>query len=181
MTVYADFMKGLNDWFVLISGIDAANIFRGYQQNPDLGPNVDWLTYKEIDGDSRDYHLQKTEPNATEPTAEQDTTRVLPGTSVVSVNVYAENGADILKSLWLSRAERDARKILKTAKVVLFGMSGPRDLSVLSDTQWKHRWQADFTFRTHTERVETDYIVDVFDLDGKIETDTVNVYVDRNG
>lgn len=183
MTVYADYMDGVYDWLALVTGFDPDNIFRRNQQNPDLGPDVEWATYKEISGDVRDYPLVKKEDNdpVGNPGVSLKYTRVLPGTSVVSVNIYAENGFDILRNLFLSREERATRQILAAAKVVLLSMVGPRDLSILSNTKWKNRYQADYTFQEFTERVETDYIVDIVDLTGKVEQDTVEIYVDRNG
>lgn len=181
MTTYTEYMDGLYDWLALVSGFDAANIFRRHQQNPDLGADVNWISYKEIGGTARDYPLEKTEDNAGAPGEQMDVTRVIDGTSIISVNVYAENGADVLRNLWLSRFERDPRKILADAKAVLVQMSGPRDLTELSDTQWKQRYQADFTFNIFTERTETDYIMDIVDMTGKVENDTVTIYVDRNG
>lgn len=181
MTVYSNYMDGIFDWLALVTGYNASNIFRQHQQNPDLGPDANWITYKEIGGTVKDYPLVKTEANVAAPTEEIDITRILPGKSIVSVNVYALNGADVLRNLWLSRFERAPRVVLDTAKTVLNFMSGPRDLSELSDTKWKHRYQADFTFEVFTERVETDYIADIFDLEGTVENDTVSIYVDRNG
>lgn len=181
MTTHTEYMDGLFDWFALVTGFNSANIFRQHQQNPDLGPDVEWLTYKEIGGDIRDYPLVKTTASGTAPGEQVDMTRVISGTSIVSVNVFAVNGADVLRNLWLSRWERAPRVTLKAAKAVLMFMGGPRDLSSLSDTKWKHRYQADFTFRVFTERVESDYIVDIVELDGKIDDDDVAINVDRNG
>jgi hypothetical protein len=183
MTAYSTFMTGVYDWLYLVTGFGAGNIFRQNQQNPDLGPDVSWATYKEISGTMVDYPLEKVtdhDPDVT-PGVQLDTLRVFPGTSMVSVNIYAANGADILRNLYASRAERAPRVLLKTAGVVLLSMAGPRDLAELSNTKWKHRFQADFTFNSFTERTELDYVMDIVDLTGKIETDEVEVYVDRNG
>lgn len=183
MTIYTEYMSGVYDWIVAVSGFAAGNVFRRNQENPDLGPDANWATYKEISGETRDYPLVKTVDNSPiiNPGVQLDYTRVLPGTSMVSVNIYADNGADILRNMFLARTERATRAIFKTAKIVLLDMSGPRDLSELSDTKWKNRYQADFTFQVFTERVELDYIVDIVDLTGKVEQDTIEIYVDRNG
>lgn len=183
MTVYADYMSGVYDWLALVTAFGAGNIFRRNQENPDLGPDVNWCTYKEISGDVRDYPLEKVIDHApiTNPGVNLDYIRVAPGTSMVSVNVYADNGADVLRNLYASRAERATRAIFKTAKIVLLSMSGPRDLSILSDTKWKNRYQADFTFQVFTERTELDYIVDIVQATGTIETETITIDVDRNG
>ena len=181
MTTYDGFMKGVYDWIVLNTGFDAANVFRQNQENPDLGAVTEWATYQEISGVNANHPLEKKTANETNPTEQVDYTRITPGEAIVSVNIYAKDGADILRGLWASNNERATREIFKTAKVVLFRMSGPREINQLSNTRWKHRYQADFTFRLHTERVETDYIADIFDLDGKMNDDTVNIYVDRNG
>jgi len=168
-------MDGLYDWFLLVTGFNGANIFRQDQENPDLGTEVNWLTYKEVSGLVRDYPLYKTTASEDNPGTQVDSARIIPGESIVSVNVYAANGADILRKLWLSKYERDPRVILKSAGVTLFQMSGPRDLSMLSDTKWKHRFQADFTFRVFTQIVETDYTVDTTELTGTIEDDTITI------
>ena len=138
MTVYSTYMDGIYDWLALVTSFGAGSIFRRDQQNPDLGPDVSWATYKEISGDMRDYPLVKVEdhdPVTSEgpgnPGVEVDTTRVFPGTSMVSVNIYAINGADVLRNLHASRVERATRKILTAAGVVLISMTGPRDLSLL--------------------------------------------------
>ena len=182
MTVYATFMSGVFDWLALVTGYAPANIFRRNQENPDLGPDVNWATYKEISGDMRDYPLAKTVDNSPSinPGVNLDYTRVSPGSSMVSVNIYAENGADVLRNLFASRAERASRKLIKAAGASLISMSGPRDLSLLSDTKWKPRYQADFTFYMFTERLETDSIVDIVSLTGMIENDTITIETDRN-
>ena len=186
MTTHVTFMEGLFDWIVLVAGFDADNVFRRNQNNPDRAPSVQWATYKEIGGTTKDYALWKKTENAGAPTEQFDMTRIKDGTTIISMNIYSEDGADVLRNLFESREEREPRKLLKAAGGVLIDMSGPRDLSLLSDTNWKQRYQADFTFNTFTKRVETDYILDVSDINGEMigSDGTVyetQIYVDRNG
>jgi len=178
MTTHNTFLTAVYDWIVLVTGIDKDNVFRRDQENPDKLPGVEWATFKEISGDVRDYPLEKKTAVGTAK-AQYDGTRVFPGTSIVSVNVYAANGADMLRNLYASRTERAPRMLFNTAKAVLLSMAGPRDLSLLSETTWKSRHQADFTFNVFTERVERDYLVDIVDMTGKIETDEIEIYVAR--
>ena len=178
MTVYSTFHDALYDWIVDVTGFDPANVFRRNQENPDRAPGVNWATFKEITGDARDYPLEVKVPVGTAK-EEFDTQRIFPGTSTVSVNIYADNGADILRALYDSRAERTTRKRFKDAKAVLLSMAGPRDLTLLSDTTWKARHQADFTFNIFSERTERDFIVDIVRATGKMDDDEVEIYVAR--
>lgn len=178
MTVYSTFHDALYDWIVDVTGFDPANIFRRNQQNPDRAPGENWATFKEISGDARDYPLEVRVPVGTAK-EEFDDQRIFPGTSVVSVNIYADNGADILRALYDSRTERTTRKRFYDAKAVLLSMAGPRDLSLLSDTTWKARHQADFTFNTFSERTERDSVVDVVRVTGKIDNNEIEINVAR--
>ena len=178
MTTHLTFMDGLYDWLLLVTGFNADNIFRRDQQNPDRDPGVEWATYKVISGDVSDYPLEKSLAVGTAK-EELDIKRIHPGTTIVSVNIYAEDGADVLKNLYASRMERNPRELLKDAGGVLLSMNGPRDLSLLSETTWKARHQAVFTFNTFTQRIERDFIVDITHAKGKMETDEVEIYVER--
>jgi len=180
MTTQNELQTALYNWLVLVTGFGPENIFRSEQNNPDRPNGTSWATFKIIAGESPDYPMWEKSPNPDHPLEQVDILRVNTGSTMVSINIYSENFADILKGLYLSRAERETRILFKDIGASLIDFSGVRDLTLLSDTNWKKRGQADFTFNTFSERTETDYILDDSDLTGYVEPEDINIVVNRN-
>lgn len=184
MTTQVTFMAAIQDWIILVAGFSNQNVFQAQQNGPDRGPGTNWATYQKINGMASDYHMEKTEdadpggPNEGEVIS---TTRVRASTSTISVNIYAMDGDDILNGLLDSKTERATRKLFSDVGACLISKSNNRPLFKKSDTLFKPRYQADFTFNTFSQRVETDFNANEFDIKGKIETDEVQIYVDCNG
>lgn len=184
MTTQATFMAAIQDWIILVAGFNDQNVFQAQQNGPDRGPGTNWATYQKINGMASDYHMEKTEDADPDgPTKGEliNITRVRTSVSTISVNIYAMNGDDILNGLLDSKTERATRVLFSDVGAVLISKSNNRPLFKKSDTLFKPRYQADFTFNTFSQRVETEFNANEFDIKGTIETDEAQIYVNRNG
>jgi hypothetical protein len=163
-------------WLVAASGYAGGKVYRADQNGPDLWPD-NYITYKIITRDAaRHADRMYVDPGVPGDTSTRYITRTV---VTVSVNVYAEDGAERLTSIFgLARYSWVCRQILLAADAALLDMGTIRDLTRLTDTGHRPRFQADFVFNWTTSVTVSDNTVDVVEINGIIEGDEVEIVSD---
>ena len=159
-------------WISNGTGLAADHIIRANQNGPDLWPDS-FATFQVISAVLHDHEDYKAVAAAAE--GEITITHVVQTVLTLSVNIYAPNGDQLLSQLWNSRLTYAGRFDLREIKAANVAFTGVRDLAFLSDTQFRPRFQGDFTINYRTLLDETNNIVDLLSISGKMEDETVTV------
>lgn len=159
-------------WINNGTGIAANHIVRANQNGPDFC-TTPFVTFQLINT-SLNVHEDYKKVEGTE-LGDLNITHAVKATLTLSINVYANNGDQLLAQLWNSRLTYAGRYDLRQVKASNIGFSGVRDLSYREDGTWRPRFQADFTLDYRTLLVETNKTVDLLTLSGKIEDETITV------
>lgn len=164
-------------WIKAVTGFDDQHIIRANQTGK--RPKDDFITYFLIGGHENDYsHMKKVDEIDSIPIPDDnvEVTYTTPETLIYDIQAYSINGKEILKDLLRSKYLFSARNILKIGNLVIANRSEIRNLTLFSDTVFRPRYQADFTFRTMDEMKETNQKILEFELHGKF--DNMDVIID---
>jgi len=140
-----DFNQMLYRWITEVTGYPDGYVIKANQNGPRPSEVSldDYATYQIISIAPSDYSdVKKSEFNLDLVQAEYTNKSIM----AVSVNVYAGNGRQIIQALLQSRYTLIVRNLLREYKAVLLGASDTRDLTELGDTEYRDRYQADYTF-----------------------------------
>lgn len=159
-------------WIANGTGLAADHVVRANQNGPDLWPDS-FATFQLI-STLLDNHEDYAKSEGTL-VGDIDVTHVVKATLTLSVNVYALNGDQLLTNLWNSRLTYLGRQDLHTINASNIGFAGVNDLTYLSDTEYRPRFQSDFTIDYRTLLAEINKAVDKLTISGKIEDETVTV------
>lgn len=183
MTIHSTFLVGIHNWIVEVTGLDPQNVFEAKQNGPDRGPGTLWATYEIMTNLTSDYVVCSSQEDADPegPTEGEliNSSSTKRRVTTVTVNMYAPNAEDLLTDLDMSTEERTPRKILSDAGCALLPGTSVRALALRSDTVWKKRAVADFTFNTFRTRTVQEENANVFDIRGKIEENETVIYTER--
>jgi len=178
----AEIYKAVRDWIALVSGISENYVFAAPSNGPRPPQGVPYITYAFLSASSSDFSWQTQEPiydTESGKIIRSEITLHTPRRIVLSVNVYALTGMDILDRLYDSRWDYTHRGALSTAGLVLRGRSAIRDLSAIGPTQHDPRFQADLNFALIGQYIYTDYVVDAIEINGHIETQDEQITAER--
>lgn len=159
----------IHNWIKAITGYDAQHVIKGNQTGK--RPKGDYATYFQIGGTENQYaYKKKVDEIEGEPIPGDDVevTYTTPETVIYDINVFSETGDRVLKDLFKSRNLLIARNILKLGNLVIRYISSTRDLTRFSDTIFRPRYQADFTFGTMNEMKETNQKILEVSLHGRL-------------
>jgi hypothetical protein len=90
---------------------------------------------------------------------------------MVSVEVYAQDGMDHLQSLAKSNYLFAVRQILNAEKLAIMRAGDPRKIPFDSDTNWKGRYQCDFTMNSYHTISEIIEQIEAYDFTGSFVHD----------
>jgi len=85
---------------------------------------------------------------------------------MVSVEVYADDGMSQLLSLGKSGYLYRARQVLQPDKLAILRAGDPRKIPFDSDTNWKPRYQCDFTINSYHTITEIIEQIEAYDFTG---------------
>lgn len=163
--------QGIKRWIEVVADLPNANVFKGFQSGPI--PNSDYVTFTFLSGGGiKSYYIKnvKPDPNPTNVSKTFVSQRIRP---VYTIDVYSDNGVDIIQDLWSSRVVPPIRSALATSGIVLFDQSMVRNLTNLDVTGYVSRFSVDFTFSgesvmdTEESLGYVNEIWDSFDIRGK--------------
>jgi hypothetical protein len=132
------------DWIEVSTVFDDQHIIRENQSGP--RPERPFITYELLSLVPSDFST----PQKIEDPGDPDNTLITYYNRArlsISVNVYAENGEEILAELNQSTELLVPRLTLRDGNLALIGMSSVRNLTELGDVGYRPRFQADFDFR----------------------------------
>jgi hypothetical protein len=158
----------IHNWIKSVTGFDAQHVIRENQVGK--RPVEDYVSYFKIGGNENQYaHKKKVDEIDSVPIPDDDVevTYTTPERIMYSVDIHSLNGERLLKDLFKSRNLLSARNILKLGNLVIVSKSETRNPNLFSDTKYRIRYQADFTFRTMNEMKETNQKILEYELHGK--------------
>ena len=160
------FNTAIRSWIIEVTGL--TDVFQADQSGPDPWP-TSYATFKstaQAPNWSSDYEKVA---GAVEGTIDINHVSYMPVT--VTINIFDSDGSDLMTKLFNSRKLRTVRDILNPIYTFIDTMSDVRDLTGLNDTEFKPRYQADFTFHYQTKLTDTDYNIDKLSAQGTIDND----------
>jgi hypothetical protein len=130
-------------WLIAVSGYDDQHVIRANPEGPK--PEGNHITYLLLTSPQSDFaEVKKTDLESDDDIQVDYTHAAKPA---YSINVYAQDGEDIINDLWDSRYLLIPRKILRTGGLVLAGRSGPGAVPQPGDTTWLPQYAKTFEFR----------------------------------
>ena len=163
--------KNIYDW---ANTVLSDQIIRADQNGP--RPLTSYATFKIIQSISSDFSLKEESENMPVDDDIIETYRNRHKV-IVDVNLYHEDGIDLLGKLDQARYLLDARLILQAANSVLIGSGDIRDLSPLGDTGFRPRYQSEFNFYSWNELTQPNQKILIINLQGKFDNTNINIDV----
>lgn len=163
----------LHDWIVDVTGYSDQNVIRSNQSG--MRPLGDYVTYYLL-SENQSVYADWNKIDA----GEDDDVFVdydIYSQIIITIDVYALGGFDVLNQLAMSKNLLTTRNILRQENMVLISKGDTRNLTALGDTGWLDRFNADFTFhrsvvmRERNQKILQYQLYGEFgDLDSSIET-----------
>jgi hypothetical protein len=154
----------IQQWLIEVSGYDDQHVIRANPKGPK--PSGDHITYLLLTSPQSDFaEVKKTDLEVDDDIQVDYTHATKPA---YSINVYAQNGEDILKDLWASRYTLTPRLILKGGGLALANKAGPGAAPQPGDTTWLPQYNATFEFRAFHVASEVNQKIKTFVIGGEL-------------
>lgn len=131
-------------WIETIAGLAPDNVFLG--NGSGNRPNTDYVTFRYIGGGAATHSAKYVEVQEAPNEKFADEDFVSRENLTYQIDVFAEEGKDIINKLWLSRAVPTIRKDLLAGGITVSTKTGTRNLTALEDTDFAPRYSVDITF-----------------------------------
>lgn len=154
----------IQDWIMDITGYDNQHVIEAYQEGP--RPVNNYATYYRLTGNTSIFSEAEKEDLLV-----NDDIKVTyrsPKITIFSVDVFADDGEQILADLGQSKNLLAIRLILQADNAVLRSKSDTRFVPTPGDTRWRRHWQADFTFAEYHESTEENQKILEYEITGEI-------------
>ncbi len=168
----------IHNWIKSVTGFDGQHVIKENQTGK--RPKDDYVSYFEIGGSENQFaHKKKVDKIDLVPIPDDnvEVTYTTPETVIYSIDIHSLNGKRILDDLFKSRNLLSARNILKLGNLVIAAKSETRNPNLFSDTKYRIRYQADFTFRTMNEMKETNQKILTMILHGEFKDPDMDVII----
>ena len=158
------FDTAIQQWLIEVSGYDDQHVIRANPKGPK--PAGDHITYLLLTSPQSDFaEVKKTDLHVDDDIQVDYTHAAKPA---YSVNVYAQDGEDIINDLWASRYLLAPRLILKDEGLVLAAKTGPGAVPQPGDTAWLPQYNATFEFRAFRVSSEVNQKIKTFVIGGEL-------------
>lgn len=156
----------LRDWIIAVTGYGINNVYRTDQEGPRA--DGDYATYKIISSNTAHWPIETREDFGSDDDVLRKFDYYRP--FLVSINVFALDGYDVLDNLANSNDDYRNRQILTNGDgLELVGLRGEtQDLTGLGDTEHKQRYQATFEFRHFKQGTERNQRILEMQVSGEI-------------
>jgi hypothetical protein len=161
--------KNIYDW---IKTVLSDSVIRSDQNGPQ--PKGSYATFKIMQSIKSDFSLKTKSENSPidNDIIETYTNR---HSVIVDVNIYADNGIDLLGKLDQSRYLLNSRLILQAVDCSLVGSGDIRDLTSLGDTEFESRYQSEFTFFSWNTLTQPNQKILTVELKGKFDSTDIDI------
>jgi hypothetical protein len=162
----------ISAWVQSVTGYDDQHVIQANQTGP--RPSIPYATIGPSTDETEFFpNVKRTKKPWAGPGPDPDPTILVENTfqreNVITINVYSDDGENVLSALETSMHLWEPRMLLMEAGIALQGKGTTRNLTRFEDTKYLSRFLSDFIFLSYSKNKEEVEEITEFDLGVEME------------